>query len=144
MDSTGIGTTNRTSYLLDYDAIKSVTQTVRDEDTSFYRMDKKFGARSKNDGAWHNYHSISTFSSTSSAGMSELFGKLGFEHSMNAYGYNGATLVTESLFSVKYTITNRILTSSSLREYYVGDDGEFVYENKYTLPLGFITYNNAG
>lgn len=144
MDSTGIGTTNRTSYLLDYDAVKSVTQTVRDEDTSFYRMDKKFGARSKNDGAWHNYHSISTFSSTSSAGMSELFGKLGFEHSMNAYGYNGATLVTESLFSVKYTITNRILTSSSLREYYVGDDGEFVYENKYTLPLGFITYNNAG
>ena len=144
MDSTGIGTTNRTSYLLDYDAIKSVTQTVRDEDTSFYRMDKKFGARSKNDGAWHNYHSISTFSSTSSAGMSELFGKLGFEHSMNAYGYNGATLVTESLFSVKYTITNRILTSSSLREYYVGNDGEFVYENKYTLPLGFITYNNAG
>ena len=138
MDSTGIGTTNRTSYLLDYDAIKSVTQTVRDEDTSFYRMDKKFGARSKNDGAWHNYHSISTFSSTSSAGMSELFGKLGFEHSMNAYGYNGATLVTESLFSVKYTITNRILTSSSLREYYVGNDGEFVYENKYTLPLGFI------
>ena len=61
MDSTGIGTTNRTSYLLDYDAVKSVTQTVRDEDTSFYRMDKKFGARSKNDGAWHNYHSISTF-----------------------------------------------------------------------------------
>lgn len=47
MDSTGIGTTNRTSYLLDYDAIKSVTHTVRDEDTSFYRMDKKFGARSK-------------------------------------------------------------------------------------------------
>lgn len=47
MDSTGIGTTNRTSYLLDYDAVKSVTQTVRDEDTSFYRMDKKFGARSK-------------------------------------------------------------------------------------------------
>ena len=46
MDSTGIGTTNRTSYLLDYDAVKSVTQTVRDEDTSFYRMDKKFGSES--------------------------------------------------------------------------------------------------
>ena len=83
MDSTGIGTTNRTSYLLDYDAIKSVTQTVRDEDTSFYRMDKKFGARSKNDGAWHNYHSISTFSSTSSAGMSELYGKLLFDTKKN-------------------------------------------------------------
>ena len=29
MDSTGIGTTNRTSYLLDYDAVKTVTKTVR-------------------------------------------------------------------------------------------------------------------
>lgn len=40
MDATGIGTTSRTSYLLDYDAVKTVTKTVSDNDTSFYRMDK--------------------------------------------------------------------------------------------------------
>ena len=49
MDSTGIGTTSRTSYLLDYDAVKTVTSTVAEDDSSFYRMDKKFGSRSNND-----------------------------------------------------------------------------------------------
>lgn len=142
MDSTGIGTTSRSSYLLDYDAVKTVTQTVADDDSSFYRMDKKFGSRSNNDGAWHNYHSISTFSSTSNGAMEEFFGELGFEHSVNAYKYNGATLVTESLFSVKYAISNRILTESPLRSYYTGSDGEFIYKNNYTLPIGFMTYND--
>lgn len=142
MDSTGIGTTSRSSYLLDYDAVKMVTQTVADDDSSFYRMDKKFGSRSNNDGAWHNYHSISTFSSTSNGAMEKFFGELGFEHSFNAYKYNGATLVTESLFSVKYAISNRILTESPLRSYYTGSDGEFIYKNNYTLPIGFMTYND--
>ena len=142
MDSTGIGTTSRSSYLLDYDAVNTVTQTVADDDSSFYRMDKKFGSRSNNDGAWHNYHSISTFSSTSNGAMEEFFGELGFEHSFNAYKYNGATLVTESLFSVKYAISNRILTESPLRSYYTGSDGEFIYKNNYTLPIGFMTYND--
>lgn len=142
MDSTGIGTTSRSSYLLDYDAVKTVTQTVADDDSSFYRMDKKFGSRSNNDGAWHNYHSISTFSSTSNGAMEKFFGELGFEHSFNAYKYNGATLVTESLFSVKYAISNRILTESPLRSYYTGSDGEFIYKNNYTLPIGFMTYND--
>ena len=142
MDSTGIGTTSRSSYLLDYDAVKSVTDTVAEDDTSFYRMDKKFGSRTNNDGAWHNYHSISTFSSTSNGAMEDFLGKLGFKHSFNAYRYDGATLVTESLFSVKYAISNRILTDSPLRSYYTGDDGEFIYKNNYTLPIGFMTYND--
>ena len=143
MDSTGIGTTSRTSYLLDYDAVKTVTSTVAEDDSSFYRMDKKFGSRSNNDGAWHNYHSMSTFSSTSNGAMEKFLGKLGFEHSFNAYKYNGATLVTESLFSVKYAISNRILTESPLRTYYTGDDGEFIYKNTYTLPIGYMTYNDT-
>ena len=142
MDSTGIGTTSRSSYLLDYDAVKTVTQTVADDDSSFYRMDKKFGSRSNNDGAWHNYHSISTFSSTSNGAMEKFFGEVGFERSFNAYKYNGATLVTESLFSVKYAISNRILTESPLRSYYTGSDGEFIYKNNYTIPIGFMTYND--
>ena len=125
MDATGIGTTSRTSYLLDYDAVKTVTKTVSDNDTSFYRMDKLFGARSKNDGAWHNYRTVSTFSSTCNAGMSKLYNLIGMENSTNAYGCNGLTAVTDSLFSVKYTISNRLLVESDIRNYYTGSDGEF-------------------
>ncbi len=138
MNSTGIGTTGRTGYLLDYDAVATVTDTVAEEDSELYRMDKVLGARSKNDGAWHNYHSISTFSSTSNAGMSELLGYLGFEHSTNAYGYNGATMLTNSLFSVKYVISNKHLAEDRLLTYYTGSDGEFIYKNNYTLPIGFL------
>ena len=137
MDATGIGTTSRTSYLLDYDAVKTVTKTVSDNDTSFYRMDKLFGARSKNDGAWHNYRTVSTFSSTCNAGMSKLYNLIGMENSTNAYGCNGLTAVTDSLFSVKYTISNRLLVESDIRNYYTGSDGEFVYKNNYTLPIGY-------
>ncbi len=143
MQSTGLGTTGRSGYLLDYDAVETVTNTIADEDDSLYRMDKVYGARSKNDGAWHNYRSISTFSSTSNAGVSELFGNLGFEHSTNAYGYNGATMFTNSLFSVKYVITNKHLVEDSLQTYYTGSDGEFIYKNNYTLPIGFLVNSDV-
>lgn len=142
MDATGIGTTSRTSYLLDYDAIETVTDTIASSDDSLYRMDKVYGARSKNDGAWHNYRTISTFSSTSNAGVSDLFGLLGFEHSTNAYGYEGATMVTNALFSVKYQISNKLLTEDALLTYVTGSDGEFVYRNNYTLPIGFVVRND--
>lgn len=138
MEETGIGTTNRTAYLLDYNAVKSVTNTIYGQDDSFYRMDKITGARSKNDGAWHNYPSISTFSSTSNGEMSEFLGLLGLEHSTNAYGYDGSTMVTNSLFSVKYLISNQHLAESRLLKYVTGDDGEFIYKNNYTLPIGYM------
>ena len=142
MESTGLGTTSRTAYLLDYNAVKTVTSDVSDNDDSFYRMDKITGARSKNDGAWHNYHTISTFSSTCSAGMSQLYKYLGMVSSTNAYGYDGSTIVTNSLFSVKYLISNKLLSTDSLRTYYNGYDGEFIYKNEYTLPAGYVSDGN--
>ena len=142
MEFTGLGTTSRTAYLLDYNAVKTVTSDVSDNDDSFYRMDKITGARSKNDGAWHNYHTISTFSSTCSAGMSQLYKYLGMVSSTNAYGYDGSTIVTNSLFSVKYLISNKLLSTDSLRTYYNGYDGEFIYKNEYTLPAGYVSDGN--
>lgn len=142
MDSTGLGTTSRTSYLLDYESVENVTNTIAASDDSLYRMDKIYGARSKNDGAWHNYRTISTFSSTSNAGVSDLFGLLGFEHSTNSYGFDGATLVTESLFSVKYLISNKLLVEDDFTSYVTGANGEFVYRNNYTLPIGYIVRND--
>ncbi len=138
MNETGLGTTSRSAYLLDYNAVKTVTDTVEDNDGSFYRMDKITGARSKNDGAWHNYHSISTFSSTSNEGMSKMYKNIGMIGSTNAYSYDGSTLVTNSIFSVKYLISNQHLAESEFLTYYTGADGEFIYQNNYTLPVGFM------
>ena len=121
--------------------IDSVTSYIRFTDNanllSGIQYIKLFGARSKNDGAWHNYRTVSTFSSTCNAGMSKLYNLIGMENSTNAYGCNGLTAVTDSLFSVKYTISNRLLVESDIRNYYTGSDGEFVYKNNYTLPIGY-------
>ena len=145
LNATGLGTTSRSAYLLDYDAVESVTSQIKESDQSFYRMDKIFGARSKNDGAWHNYKTISTFSSTCNKGMTEFFQNLGFEASTNAYGYNGSTMVTNCLFSVKYLISNTHLKTDNLLSYVLGDDGEFIYKNislsgssKRTYTLGIL------
>lgn len=138
MNETGLGTTSRSAYLLDYDAVKTVTETVEENDDTFYRMDKITGARSKNDGAWHNYHTISTFSSTSNEGMSKLYKNIGMVGTTNAYGYDGSTVITNSIFSVKYLISNQILAEDKLMTYYTGSDGEFIYQNNYTLPVGFM------
>lgn len=138
MDATGVNTTGRTSYMLDYDAVETVTNRIYEKDDSFYRMDKFTGARTKNDGAWHNYHSISTFSSTSSAGMSKFYKYLGLVNSTNAYSYDGSTIVTDSLFSVKYLISNQHIREDNLRTYVTGNNGEFIYQNHYTLPIGYM------
>lgn len=143
MDETGLGTTSLTSYQSDYEGVKNVTDYANSMDSSFFRTDKVIGARTKNDGAWHNYHSISTFSSTSSAGMSKLYSYLGLESSTNAYGYNGQTLVTNSLFSVKYQISNKILPTSPLLTYVGANNGEFLYKNENVLPIGFMIPENA-
>lgn len=142
MEATGLSTTGRTYYVTDNNAINTVVDYAANDDDSFYRIEKYSGIRSKNDAAWHNYKNISTFSSTSSAGMSALYGTLGLEHSTNAYAFKGNTLLTSSIFGVKYILGNQLLTDSNLRKFYYGNDGEFLYENEYTLPIGFMV--NSG
>lgn len=138
MEKTGISTTGRTAYLLDNNAVDSLLEKVSSDDTDFYRIEKTFGLKTKNDAAWHGYHSISTFSSTAPSGITDLLGNLGYEHSMNAYAFNGSTLVSSSIFNVKYIISNKLLPESSLFSFYYGNDGEFLYKNSYTLPVGFV------
>lgn len=137
LDATGLGTTSRSAYLADYDSMDSILTELNNSDDSFYRIDKVFGSRSKNDGAWHNYKTISTFSSTCPEGMSTLFTNLGLEASTNAYGYNGSTMVTNSLFSVKYLVSNQELATDRLFSFVMEKDGQYVYRNNYTLPVGY-------
>ena len=138
MENTGLSTTGRSAYLLDNAAVDNLLEKVRADDTGFYRIEKTFGLKTKNDAAWHGYPSISTFSSTAPSGITDLLGSLGCEHSMNAYSYHGSTLATASIFNVKYIISNKLLPESNLFNFYYGSDGEFLYENKYTLPVGFM------
>lgn len=138
MEATGLSTTGRTYYVNDNEAVNTVIDYVSANDPTFYRIEKVTGIRSKNDASWHNYKSISTFSSTANAGVTDLYAALGCESSTNAYAFKGSTLVTSSIFGVKYYLGNKLMTESSLFQYYYGHNGEFLYENKNVLPIGFM------
>ncbi len=138
MEETGYSTTGRSAYFEDYDDINVLTDKLAAEDDSFYRIAKAFGYRSKNDSAWHGFNGASIFSSTAYEGITDLFGYLGLEHSMNAYADHGATALVYSLFDIKYIISEKALLNDPALELYATSGDQYLYKCKYTLPLGYM------
>lgn len=142
---TAFSTTSRTAYLKDNDNIDSILEQVNREDSGFFRMEK-YDRRTKNDAAWHGYRGASLFSSTTIAGISDLYGMLGLEESCNAYAYYGHTPLTEALLSVKYVFSNETREDSNLSSLYTSsldsDSNIYLYRNNYVLPLGFMVDSN--
>lgn len=140
MENTGYSTTSRTYYLSDYDSVNTLTDEIENAEgaDSFYRVSKVRGARSKNDASWHHFHGSSTFSSTAYAHMTTLLGQLGLEHSTNAYSESGATPLINSIFGIKYFLSNVELNDNNLIKLLDKVDSEYLYVNNYTLPLAFM------
>jgi uncharacterized membrane protein YfhO len=138
MDLTGLSKTDRQNYLSDNNTLTSLVNTAKDMDSSFWRMEKIHGARTKNDGAWSHYPSISVFASTSSDGVTKLFQALGLESSMNEYNYSGSTALTNALFDVKYMISSEEVTNSPLLKLVTEEDDYYLYQNTQVLPVGYM------
>ncbi len=132
---TSVTTTSRTAYTQDNADTRTVTRDLR-ENGGFYRIDKT-DARTKNDGAWMNFPSASLFSSVANADMTELFRTLGCEASTNAYSIVGSTPLTDSLFSIRYALYHGKQENPRLSLYSFSGE-TYLYENPWTLPLGFI------
>ncbi len=142
MAITGIGTTSRVAYTSDNEAVTALLGQTDDYETSLYRVEKLFGRRTKNDGAWHNYRSISSFSSMANAGVGNFLKSVGFQASTNAYVSTGGTMLTYSLLGVKYFISSQALVTDNLFKYVSEKDGMYLYENPYVLPLGYAIPKN--
>lgn len=157
MNTTGIGTTSRSAYLEDNEAIEELLSKAELFETDLFYRTEKADRKTKNDAAWNQYNGMSTFSSTSSLGLNEYYESLGLETSFNAYAYYGNTPLTDALFSVKYVISNEFTEDTNLttlfaqesinnasslldNELYDSSDSDMVYlyKNNYTLPLGFM------
>ena len=135
MTVTSVTTTSRTAYTSDNDDVRRVTGDLR-ETGEFYRIDKT-DARTKNDGAWMNFPSASLFSSLASADMTAFFKSVGCEGSTNAYSIVGSTPLVDSLFSLKYALYKGKQENPRLSLYAFSGE-TYLYENPWTLPLGFI------
>jgi uncharacterized membrane protein YfhO len=131
---TSVITTSRTAYMDDNKDVIKLTQGLGDNPFSRF---EKVTRKSKDDGAWMNFHSVSLFSSTASADLSTFFRQIGCESSVNAYGITGSTPLADSLFDVRYGIYSE--TPDNDRLEFIGRSGKTrLYENPSTFPLCYL------
>ena len=135
MAVTSIPTTSRTAYVKDNEDTMLLADSIRS--SVFYRIEKG-ESRTKNDGAWMNFPSASLFSSVASAAMSDFFKSVGCESSTTAYSVKGSTPFIDALFAARYGIYPDQQPADSLKEQIGRQGSMWLYENKYTLPVGFV------
>jgi uncharacterized membrane protein YfhO len=135
---TSVTTISRPTYVEydeDYETLENYAESVAD--STFYRMEK-LKLRTKNDGSWYQYPSISVFSSTANAALSDYYTTLGMESATNAYSKTGATMLIDMLFSIKYEFSNITYQDNALRKLIKTSGDVKLYENTCVLPLGFM------
>ena len=148
-DTEGLGTTNRTSYMEDYNDYQVVLDTARELAMSesesgavFYRVEQ-MERRTKNDSAFYNFPSATQFSSLMNIDVSHIYQYMGMEGGKNFYCYNGATPLFSSMLSMKYYIADSALEESPFRTLVASSGDVYLYENTYSLPLGYIVPENV-
>ncbi len=137
-DATGFSTTNRTAYTKHWESIRGLLQEVQAEDPMFYRVER-MERLTKNDAEIYGYNSSTIFSSLSNIGVSRFYRKVGMEGGKNFYSYSGATPLTSAMLSVKYQIATNPYEENALRKLVAEDGQNYIYQNLYSLPLGFMT-----
>ena len=136
--ATSITTIDRNTYM-DYDkGAKELVSAAKAVDGVQFARFEKNELRTKNDGAWLDYPSLSTFSSMSYHGLTDFYRTMGMESSTNAYSSTGMTPVTSALFDVKYVLSNAPISTGSIYKEFGNKDGIYLYENPYALPLMYV------
>ena len=133
---TSITTTSRTSYLADNAAVEKLAGSLY-SGSDFYRVEK-VTRKTKNDGAWMNFPSVSLFSSTANADLSAFFKKLGCESSTNAYSITGSTPLVDMLLGVRYGLYTGAGDPSGIRSLIDIEDETYLYENHYSMPIAWM------
>ena len=133
---TSVTTTSRTSYVKDNKASIDLTESLL-PNPDFYRVEK-VTRKTKNDGAWMNFPSVSLFSSTANADLSKFFKKIGCESSTNAYSITGSTPLVDALFAVKYALYSEETGENEVSSLVSVQDDMQLWKNNYALSLGFM------
>ena len=133
---TSITTTSRTAYTDDNEDVRALTKTLFPS-TEFFRVEK-VNRKTKNDGAWLNFPSVSLFSSMANADCTDFFSALGCEASTNAYSITGSTPLVNMLLSVRYGLYSAPQTDGQEKKFLESRGETYLYRNNFSLPLGFM------
>ncbi len=128
----------RESYRWDIPLTREVTEQIHEMDDGFYRMEKTFH-RCVNDPIALRMYGMSHSSSTLNAKSIELLKSLGFSGREHYTRYDGATLLTDDIFGVKYVLATDQRTVPYTETIPVETDTAIkVYKNDDALPIAYL------
>ncbi|MBR5022405.1 MAG: YfhO family protein [Oscillospiraceae bacterium] len=122
--------------------IPKITQAVdyvKQQDTSFYRMEKTF-QRTHNDAMFFAYNGLSHFSSAERAFVPEFTEKMGLRNHLEAWTYYnaGSTAEVDSLLGIKYVLSKADLTHQKGYTLLTKIEDIGVYQNHNALPIAML------
>lgn len=134
---TSLSTVSRPDYLEHYETYHALQseQSARDENT-FYRYEKVLRT-TNNDAMLQNYPSTSMFSSTTNGLTNYFYSRYGMRTSKVFYCADGMTPLMSALLSQGYTFSEEELPQDGMYHLIKEQDGVYLYQNAYSLPLGF-------
>ncbi|MBQ2766964.1 MAG: YfhO family protein [Clostridia bacterium] len=122
------------SYVDFMDKIRPITETVQENDTSFYRMEKT-EHRKTNDNMALQIRGLTNSTSTLNAETIQFLARMGYSSRSHWTKYLGGTPVNDSLLGLKYIISDK-----DLSDYYTAayTEGNYTaYLNPYALSLAY-------
>lgn len=139
-----IGVTNRDNYPYQYDEMREIIEEAGNEgEDCFYRMSFA-NERSDNSSVLYDYFGPSVFSSTANMNVSDLYQKMGLSVSINKYAYQNSSPVINTLFNMKYLISEEDEIVNEKYLTLVGQAGDILlYNNTSYLPVGFMVDKKA-
>lgn len=132
--NTDIVYSNRATYLDYVPKLRDVVNEIKENDDGFYRIEKLF-FRNVNDPLAADMYGLSHSSSTLNAKPIDLLKRLGFTAKSHYTRYSGATLITSSIFGVKYELSTGTNSVTNIRD---GTEEITVTENEYALPINYL------
>lgn len=104
--------------------------------TNLFRLER-FNLRTKNDGSWFQYPSISVFSSVANANLTNFYKKVGMESNTNAYSSTGATALVDAIFNVRYVFSDTDIPNNRVTTNFGSSNKLKLVENNNVLSIGF-------
>jgi uncharacterized membrane protein YfhO len=134
---TSIRTVNRTSYVKHYKNAEAAIDWMKAQDTGLYRTEI-FDRQTKNDSMMWDINTATVFSSTVHAGIVDFYESIGLGTTRVSYWHQGATPLVSALLGVRYMVGEDDSMDNELYELIYEDETGFLYQNKFTLPMGYV------
>lgn len=137
-----VGTSDYVSYPLKNTEVSEMLEKIDERDTELFSRTEMSTWYTLNDPALYSYNGISQFSSMANKSITTFMRTLGLPASEagNRYYYGLTSPVTNMFTGIKYIISrNGTVMDDSTIELISLDGQVALYENKYFLPIGFMT-----